>query len=161
MSLSEDTEGRGKERSGLVTVARFQEPASAALARGRLEAEGIESELQDHFTVGVNWLYANAVHGVKVRVAAGKADEARRILEVDRGADLAEVAGGAEEEDHCPHCGSDRLSSYNPVRFLAALTLFPFWPLMVVAGFPYIRWRARHRCLECGKPFRDGGEGKG
>jgi len=64
----------------LFTVAAFSIPYQAHLAKGLLEANGIAAHIADEFTVSVNWLYSNAIGGVKVQVAEADVEEARRIL---------------------------------------------------------------------------------
>ncbi len=66
------------------TVARFDEPTSAHVARAFLESEGIPAFVADEYVVGAYWLYANAVEGVKVQVADEYADRARALLIEDR-----------------------------------------------------------------------------
>jgi|SRR5579863_2029120 len=68
------------EFRSLVTIRTFWYLAEAELAKSLLEAEGIKCFLFDENVVGLGW-YANAVGGVKLRVDAGKAEDANRILE--------------------------------------------------------------------------------
>jgi len=51
----------------LVTVARFVDPPSAHLARGLLEANGIESFVFNEHYVGMDWLHSQAIGGVELR----------------------------------------------------------------------------------------------
>jgi len=64
----------------LVVVRRFRDPWTAALARAHLEAAGIETVLLDEHIVAQNWLYSNAVGGVRLCVDQGSADAARELL---------------------------------------------------------------------------------
>lgn len=64
----------------LVVVRRFRDPWSAALARAHLDAAGIETVLLDEHIVAQNWLYSNAVGGVRLCVEQGSADTARELL---------------------------------------------------------------------------------
>jgi len=68
--------------SELVTVGVFATPEEAHLCRNRLEAEGIEAQLMDAETVGMAWIYGNALGGIKVQVRPQQMEEARRILEL-------------------------------------------------------------------------------
>lgn len=130
------------------TVATFRDLPDAEIARGRLEAEGIDAHVHDGFVVGVNWLYSYAVQGVKVRVAEESAEAAAEILRGEW-ADLLEPPGPDDRPLSCQVCGSDTVASYDPLRILAALTLLPAWPLLLLFGIPWIRWSARRRCLSC------------
>lgn len=64
-----------------VTIFTTFDAWEAHLARHTLERAGIEAFVADEHVVGVNWLYANALGGVKLRVRARDAEEAIRILE--------------------------------------------------------------------------------
>jgi len=64
----------------LVTIRSFWYLAEAELAKGLLDSAGIECFLFDENIVGLGW-YANAVHGVKLRVDAENVETANRILE--------------------------------------------------------------------------------
>ncbi|MGJ3255801.1 MAG: DUF2007 domain-containing protein [Alcanivorax sp.] len=47
----------------MITVARFSMPDEAHIAKSRLESEGIPAFVADEHTVGMNWLYSNAMGG--------------------------------------------------------------------------------------------------
>jgi hypothetical protein len=64
----------------LVTVATFDSPPEAELARNRLEEEGISALLVDAETVGTLWYVGTALGGVKVQVEEADAPRARAIL---------------------------------------------------------------------------------
>jgi hypothetical protein len=64
----------------LVTVAAFNTIHEAYLAKSLLEGAGITAFIADEYTIGVNWLWANAVGGVKVQVAETDAEEAEKLL---------------------------------------------------------------------------------
>lgn len=64
----------------LVTIGRFSQPLEAWLAKTKLESEGIECFLMDEHIVTMNWLYSNAVGGVKLKVREEDAEKAKRIL---------------------------------------------------------------------------------
>lgn len=52
----------------LVTIAVFTLAFHAQLLKGRLEADGIESYVQDEHTVSANPVFNNALGGVKLQV---------------------------------------------------------------------------------------------
>ncbi len=62
------------------TIANFSQPVEAHLLRTRLEAEGITAYLRDENLVTLDWLYSNAVGGVKVDVADEDYERALAIL---------------------------------------------------------------------------------
>ncbi len=64
-----------------ITVASFDQPSEADLVRSMLEAEGIQVSLADDNLIGTDWLYANAVGGVKLNVAASQAEAAHALVQ--------------------------------------------------------------------------------
>jgi hypothetical protein len=89
----------------LVTVATFDGPTQAQLARGVLADAGIRAVLTDEETVSLFWHLSNAVGGIKVQVMEADADRAVAALEAalgpDGDADPA-VTAAAETEDEPP-----------------------------------------------------------
>lgn len=93
----------------LVTVATYWNVGDAEVAKNALDAAGIESFLDDENMVRINWLNANAVHGVKLRVRDEDADRAGEVLREPS------TATGEEEDEElvpppgplvCGECGS-------------------------------------------------------
>lgn len=64
----------------LVTVAVYDTPYVAGLAKSELESYDIPVFLADEYTIGVNVLYSNALGGIKVKVPESCAEDAGRIL---------------------------------------------------------------------------------
>src|SRR3954467_15226270 len=64
----------------LTTVATFNSPHEAALARNLLAQEGITAYVVDAETVGMIWHAGGALGGVKVQVAESDARRARAVL---------------------------------------------------------------------------------
>ena len=76
-----DGEGDGEGRPiRWVTVASFWSAEEAHLARLRVEADDIPCTLDNENLVSMNWLWANAVGGVRLRVPGEDAARARQIL---------------------------------------------------------------------------------
>ena len=69
-----------KKFSKLVTIRQFRDVPEAHLAKGVLDSAHIESFLFDANIVGMNWLWSNAVGGVKLRVREEDAAEAAALL---------------------------------------------------------------------------------
>ena len=82
----------------LVTVASYWLPYEAHLARSKLEAQGIPAALADEHTIEAQWLFANALGGVKVMVHPLYADAARAILATDFSA-LVDTPEGSDGEE--------------------------------------------------------------
>jgi len=138
----------------LVTVATFSFPHEAHLARIRLEAADIEAFVADEHTINTQWLYSNAMGGVRLQVHAAQAEHAARVLaepdSQDEWVDAASMStmdspdSGETPELRCAHCGGELGASAIHGRrpaFLSWLLLgLPLWPL-----------RRRQVCFECGQ----------
>ena len=136
----------------LKTIATFTSPWEAHIAKGRLEAEGIPAFIAHEHHIWANWIYSQALGGVKVQVPEVHALEAARVMrEHLSGAfesDLS-VEAVVESIDTCPNCGSQRVRS----RYAWHLILL----LVLTLGLFLIIWPPRreiHRCLECGHHWR-------
>ena len=134
-----------------VTIARYDLPYEAQIARARLQAEGIQTFIADEHTIGMQWLYANALGGVKLQVRARDAAWAAEILATDYSADVEEQEG--IDDLKCPQCqGTQLVPEIIGKRraFLVFLGLdFPLYPV-----------RRGLRCPTCGAltPERDFGQ---
>jgi len=78
----------------LVTIRSFWDLLEAELAKGLLDAAGIECFLSDSNMVRMDWFNANALGGVKLRVDPRNVEAANRILD-----ESVADAAAAEEED--------------------------------------------------------------
>lgn len=67
----------------MIVVARFSFPHEAHIARASLDSVGIESYIADEHTVNTQWLYSNAIGGVRLMVAESDAEDAKQILSSD------------------------------------------------------------------------------
>jgi hypothetical protein len=127
----------------LTTVATFETPLQAAIARNYLESEGVTAFLADDETVSMAWHLTNAIGGVKLRVATDQAEKAIQLLdrlEQDRAAkdaggdEAVDEAGeedfqGLDEEDEEPPLSTaDELAGR---AFRAALLGLIFCPLQL------------------------------
>ena len=65
------------------TVASFSQPMGAYLLRARLEGSGITSYVRDENMVSVDWLYSNALGGVKIDVSDEDYERALEVMESD------------------------------------------------------------------------------
>lgn len=131
---------------GLVTIAQFRDLPEAGLAKSKLESAGITCFLDNEFTIGANWLYSNALGGVKLNVPEENAEEAKAMLE-----ETTESIASEESEEHledsaCPICGSTEIEAKNFTRKFAALTLIFSLPLLLF-------WK-RYSCKNCGHRWK-------
>lgn len=123
-----------------VTVAAFTDALEANIARGRLEAEGVEAMLAHEHHVWANWLYSIALGGVKVQVRAQDTPRAREVIERLHAGEYALP----DEEDPacCPRCGSSDIAERRATWRLAFVSLFAF-------DLP-LPFRRGSRCRRCG-----------
>ena len=85
----------------LTTVAIFEKPWEAELLRLRLAAEGIAAFIQFENHVGVNWLTALALGGMRLQVLDEQVADALSVVERCRAgefsAELQEMFGDLDE----------------------------------------------------------------
>ena len=117
----------------LVTIGAYSTPYEANLVRAELEAFDIDATLADDETIGVNWLWSNALGGVKVQVPESEVEEARQVRAAEP---------EALESAVCPHCGSA-----DTHYILEKRASFLTW---LVFGLPLIPAFSRTSCAACG-----------
>jgi len=89
-----------QEDEKLVRVATFTFPDDAKLARALLEATGMPNYLENEHTLAANWMWTNALGGLRLMVPAALSEEAREILESRISeSDLSDQAEAAGESD--------------------------------------------------------------
>ncbi|MDY0212870.1 MAG: DUF2007 domain-containing protein [Desulfuromonadaceae bacterium] len=132
----------------LVTIARYRDIPPAGLAQSILEAEGITSFLDNQFMVGVNWLYSDALGGIKLRVAENDVDEALKILEAYSSPDphVEQAEAGQLPPSACPKCGGTEIKTIDYQRKSAALSLLLSLPLLIFSK--------RYQCVKCGHKWK-------
>ncbi len=120
----------------------------AHLVKARLEWEGIPCLLLDEYTVTMDWLYANAVGGIKLLVPQNYYDEAMFILTGDYSDELdnlteqegefshgyeddnEEISTGPTGEEVCPYCRSHdiEITAQTPKKSWFSRLTFGFIP---------------------------------
>jgi hypothetical protein len=78
-----------------VVLRRYRDMPEAFVAKSILDAAGIESFLQDDNVVRMDWLWSNAMGGIKLIVRERDAEEAEKILSQSS---VSEQAGEVGEE---------------------------------------------------------------
>ena len=120
----------------MLTVATFSKPEEAHMLRLRLEAGGVPAFIQDENMVQTDWLYSNAIGGVRVQIDEDDVDRAKEILE-DTGIETEPVGMPA-----CPNCASTNTAPDEIPRRIAFLS-------MLLAGIPFLFSTTRWRCTDC------------
>lgn len=125
----------------LVTAATYSFPYEAEIARSTLESEGITAFVADAHTINMQWLYSNAMGGVRVQVYKKNLDVAQEILNTDFSS-FVESAVDCEEEAKCSVCGGE-LEPYTKGKRPAFL-------VFLFLGFPLFFYQHGLRCVDCG-----------
>ncbi|MTI29386.1 DUF2007 domain-containing protein [Xanthovirga aplysinae] len=136
----------------LVTIATFQNPVQANIYKGKLEAANIYCFLADENIVSVNWLFSNAIGGIKLQVAEKDAEKAKLLLE-----DNPKNAPSPEEDEsinpskntvQCPKCRSLNIRKEKFSKEVAS------WSLIFL-GFPLPFFSKTHHCFDCGHEWKN------
>ncbi|MCK8112991.1 DUF2007 domain-containing protein [Vibrio sp. 2CM40D] len=128
----------------MIVVARFSFPHEAHIARASLDSVGIESYIADEHTVNTQWLYSNAIGGVRLMVAESDAEDAKQILSSDFSESLGNEVDVDEEKDVCPKCGSKDLFAFTKGKSPAFL-------VFILLGFPLFFYKHGYKCKQCGE----------
>ena len=125
----------------MITIARYSFPYEAHIAKAKLESEGIVAFVADEHTINANWIYSDALGGVRLQVPAQNVERAVEMLEFDCSEQLdAEIPVDARR---CFECGSSRLDHFTKGKRIAfmifAVLHFPLWP-----------FKRKLKCADCG-----------
>lgn len=77
----------------LVTICRYSFPYEAHVARALLESEGIPVFLADEHTINMQWLYSDALGGVRLQVPEAFVERAVTLLQ--------ELPGSGVSDEDC------------------------------------------------------------
>jgi hypothetical protein len=127
----------------MITIAQFSKPEEAHLLRMRLEAGGVPAFVLDENMVQMDWLYSNAIGGVRLQIAEEDAERAREILEEEPAEELP------SDRPVCPSCGSLETGIDETPRRITFLTI-------LLCGVPLFFPRQRWKCAECQATWREG-----
>ena len=126
----------------LITIARYSLPYEAHIAKSRLDSEGIPAHVADEHTINMQWLWSDALGGVRLQVPETHVESALMILAEDREQDLVESQ--SVDTTACPHCGSTD-TEYQQIGRR--------WAFLVFIGlhFPLFPVRNGVKCKRCGQ----------
>ena len=137
------------ELQELVTVQNFRDLPEALLAKGALDAAGIESFLVDDNMVRLDWFISSGLGGIKLRVRKDDVGEARALLS-EPIPETFDVDGiGSFEQPKCPQCGSFDISHESGLDKRFALPA-----LWALGGFPIPVLRNGGKCRSCGHEWQ-------
>jgi hypothetical protein len=115
----------------LITIAIFRDLPAALLAQGSLDSAGIESQLADENTVRMDWLWSNAIGGIKLIVDSEDVEAANEILNQPIPNEIDFDDSAKYEQPHCPECQSLDINFEELYRLMAYGTMFLNFPIPV------------------------------
>lgn len=129
----------------MLTLGAYSTWFEANLVSSELEAFDLHPTLVDAQTINMNWLWSNALGGIKVQIPASEVEQARQILE----SRPAEPPSGPESDETdataCPICGSSDTHYYLDKR-----GSFLTW---LILSLPVIPPLPRRICADCGSKW--------
>ena len=112
--------------------------AQADLLASALQGHGFDVRVLDSATVQNNWLFGNALGGIRIQVPDDQAEEARAIL---NGMDFQ-----ADPKTLSPNCSSADIHIQKISRRWAFLSI-------LCLGFPLLFISNKMHCRNCGKDW--------
>lgn len=146
----------------LATVATSWYLEDSAVQRTALDAASIRNFADDYFVVNLNWLFANAAGGIKLRVPGEELASAAEVL--GGATEIGEPEPFEEPAETCEGCGS---AGFQPIRkwpafFAVGIVLFGATvaagqslagSFAVLAALLIMFMAPSRRCTECGEPW--------
>lgn len=137
-----------------VTVRHFYNHLEANVAKSALEVDEIPAYLADQHVIGINWLFARAIGGIRLIVPDEHLSRASEILEGDDSnilAGIPEYSLPPSQYEYCSSCRSTAVVSPRWGRKVKALSLwFPAFVLLALLAVAV----ERYRCRNCGHRWR-------
>ena len=125
----------------LVTIARYSFPYEAQIAKSQLDASGIPAFIADEHTINMQWLYSDAMGGVRLQVLQEHVADAQSIL--SDSAPINPEIEKAPPQPVCSICGGMLSAPFQTGRrptILSWLLLgLPLWPI-----------KNQRKCTKCG-----------
>jgi hypothetical protein len=124
-----------------ITLRTFSQPLEAHIVKSKLESEGIDCALADENIVRIDWLWSNAVGGVKLKVHESQVEAANEILK-----SAIATHEPTETGVSCPSCKSGDI--YLEPKHRRGIL---FWAFLVGIPIPFLNkaWI----CRDCGSVF--------
>lgn len=122
-----------------IVVQSFSFPYEAQIAKTQLEAAEISARIENEHTINMDWLYSNALGGVRLLVPEIYANEAKALLAQDFSHELEQEFGLNER---CPNCGSSDIQPYTQGKR-------PAYLVFLLLGFPLFFYKNGTKCQQC------------
>ncbi|NBL65663.1 DUF2007 domain-containing protein [Flavobacterium sp. NST-5] len=127
-------------------LAQYTYSSEAIVVKGKLESEGIEVFLRDHFTIDTDPMVSNAIGGVKLFVKETDYENATKILSEISDFSLDDSGKPIE----CPHCGAQKAQLFTSITDFKSLISFLVSMFFVILPF-YTKYK--YHCENCNKEF--------
>ena len=122
-----------------VVAETYSFPYEAQIAKTQLEAAEIPARIENEHTINMDWLYSNALGGVRLLVPESYEEEAKALLAQDFSQELEQQFGASES---CPHCGSRDIQPYTEGKR-------PAYLVFLLLGFPLFFYKNGTKCKQC------------
>jgi len=142
--------------SELITIKVYDDYISASITKDRLEHEGVFCFLKDEQTITMNWLWSQALGGIKLQVRQEDVDRALAIIKLDTEHYEQQQVQPAYDENLsgqldpnnkvCINCGSHNTKQSGYEKGIA-------YSALLVLGFPVGVKSDKWHCFHCGKDF--------
>ncbi len=126
----------------LIQIASFSYPHEAHIAKASLDAANIPAFITDEYTINMQWLYSNALGGVRLLVPEEYAVEAKELISQDFSENVNQATEAVETT--CPSCGSTDIEAYT-------IGKKPAFLVFLLLGFPLFFYNHAIKCNSCGK----------
>jgi hypothetical protein len=135
------------EHLEVIAIRRYRDIPAALLAKSILDSAGIENFLTDVNTVRMDWLWSNALGGMRLFVKDSDASAAEELLNQSF-QDSFEVEGQERfTQPRCPVCQSFDVSYKGLHKRIAYAS--------IILHFPIPLSRLGWRCASCGHMWED------
>ncbi|OTG67679.1 DUF2007 domain-containing protein [Acinetobacter silvestris] len=125
---------------GWVVIESYSFPYEAQIAKAKLDSCDIPSYIENEHTINMNWLYSNAIGGVRLAVPESFKEEAYSLIHQDFSHEV--VQHFEIPVEHCPACGSPEIEPYTQGKRSAFL-------VFIFLGFPLFFYKHGLRCKKC------------
>jgi DNA-directed RNA polymerase subunit RPC12/RpoP len=129
-----------------ITIARYPYSTEAQIAKGRLEADGIQVFLRDNLTIDTDPLVSQAIGGVKLKVLAKDEEKAREILQSIKAYALDDKGNPII----CPNCKGEHIEMYTSITNFKSLMSFI---VGFISGTLPFSTRYQYKCEDCSTEF--------
>jgi hypothetical protein len=129
--------------SKLVVVTKFSFPLDANIAKANLESIGIPAFIADEHTINMQWLYSDAMGGVRLFVPEQHYDEALEMIEADFSSVVDVVPEPELESEQCDICSSLNVRAITKGKQ-------PAFVIFLLLGFPLFFYQHGIQCRDCG-----------